>query len=212
MGDRRRAITSRAGLKRAIAAASVVVAFAFVAPARVHAECNDAYSWPSFSSTAPMARAIVLGTVTGVRSTDIGDAFTFEVTESLRGDMPTGELAVDAPITQDPDSASQCPYNELDVAEGDELALAFGRAGAADRIRGPLSAVAFVSDVADREPMPGMEQLTLDQIRAVAALPDTSAAETGEPTQAVTLLAAVVFAVALITILLSRRRFQVAER
>ncbi len=210
MGDCRQAIASRSGLIRAIAVASVLVAFGIVAPARVHAECNDAYPWPSFSSTAPMARAIVIGTVTDARPTEIGDGFAFEVTESLRGDMPTGALAVDAPFTQDPDSTSQCPYDELDIEHGDQLALAFGRAGVADRIRGPLSAVTFVSDVADREPMPGMEQLTLDEIRAVAALPDTSAAETRESTVALTLWAAVAFAAALLTIRLCRRRFEVA--
>ncbi len=212
MGDRRQAITSRSSLMRAIAVASVLVSFGIVAPARVHAECNDAYPWPSFSSTASMARAIVIGTVTNAPPTVIGDAFAFEVTESLRGNTPTGTAAIDAPITQDPDSASQCPYSVLDVAEGDELALAFGRAGVADRIRGPLSAVAFVSNVTDREPMPGMEQLTLDEIRAVDALPDTSAAETRESTVALTLSAPVVFAAALLSVRLFRRRFEVAER
>jgi hypothetical protein len=49
----------------------------------------------------------------------------------------------------------------------------------------------------------GRVALTLDEIRAVDALPDTSAAETRESTVALTLSAAVVLAAALLTVRLS---------
>jgi len=72
----------------------------------------------------------------------------------------------------------QCPRSYLFVAPGDRIAVAWGYPRA-DGVRGPVSAVAVVAGRLDPSRMPGLEQLTVAQVRAAVNLPPTDAVASG---------------------------------
>jgi len=157
---------------RAIVAVSMTI-LGLAVPSSVAAECTQLDTWPSFRAAARSAESILVGEVVDSYLDDSADNavwFRFRVDEVLRGRSEGSiefreEVRSGLPLTI-------CPGDSLlRVRITDRLAMAFGA-----RFRGvdgPVTAVAFLNRTPDSFLMPGMERLTLRQVRAVSSLPAT---------------------------------------
>ena len=161
-------------VRRVSVLAGVAASVAVIAsPSAVSAECTQVDGWPSFRTAARTAKTIVIGRV--VESFDpysdtLIVAFALRVDEVLRGRASQrlefrGGVRSGLPLTL-------CPSDSiLRVSMGDRLAMAFDATypGAT----GPVTAIAFLRRTPDPNLMPGMERLTVDQVRFVSSLPET---------------------------------------
>jgi hypothetical protein len=155
-----------------VLASALVVA----SPNPVAAECPSVDPWPSFAHVVPRASVVVIGRVATAIPHPRGEAlgtghFTLRVLEVLRGaasrTLTLGRTMTDGPY--------DCIPSSLTVRVGDEIAVAFGP-DLLEGVRGPVSGVAFISRMPrNGEEMPGMQRLTLREIRAIAQLPQTAA-------------------------------------
>lgn len=136
------------------------------------AECSQLDTWPSFREAARTAKRIIVGEVVAgysYDSTDRATQFRLRVDELLRGlsdpviDFRDGVYSGEATI---------CPGDSiLRVRIGDVIAFAFDA-----RLSGssnPVLTVAYVRGNPDKFLMPGIERLTLAEVRAAAGLPAT---------------------------------------
>jgi hypothetical protein len=147
--------------------------------APVAAECSALDPWPSFREAARTAGRIVLGEVVAAYDYDSADnatTFKLRVDEVLRG--RSGRFIEFRDGVKSGLPLRPCPGDSiLRVRLGYVIALAFdARVGASPR---PVLAVAFIHGVPDEFLLPGVERLTLNQVRSLAALPPTDTA--GQP-------------------------------
>lgn len=141
--------------------------------APVAAECTQLNPWPSFRIAARSAQTILVGEVVqgyDFDSTDSAVTFQFRVDETFRGrSEPLIEFRHAVQSTPPP---AICPGDSvLRVKVGDVIALAFDSraAGAAT----PVLAVGYIRGDPDTFLMPDIEHLTLDEVRRLAAMPET---------------------------------------
>jgi hypothetical protein len=147
------------------------------------AECTGLSPWPSFTETASSARRIVIGTVTETLGGAVNNRFTLGVDEVLRGEAPD---TIDFEAFRSGAPQPICPEDSVLRVHrvGERLALAYGARlpGWPERI----TAVAFVApSKPDRSLLPGMETVTVAQVRRLAALPSTDTIAAMPPTEPV---------------------------
>lgn len=146
----------------------------------VAAECTRVSPWPSFRETADSADTVFIGTVshTALQDPDAySPTFTLVVDDVLRGAVGDQTLAFRRLHSGAPEP--YCPEDSvLRVQTGDRLAFADG----AELEGQPITAVAFVAP-SEPDPglMPGMEQLTEAEIRAIVGVPTSSTSPSGSP-------------------------------
>jgi hypothetical protein len=144
------------------------------------ADCTQASPWPSFTRSAPAADRILIGTVVWTPGGEVNGRFTLRVDEVLRGTAPATihfhnfRSGAPQPI---------CPEDSYlrvhDVGER----LAFAYAARLPGVDHPITAVAYLAPSRpDPDLLPQMERLTVAQVRAIAALPQTDAALPPAPT------------------------------
>ena len=155
-------------LRRALVGGGCCVA---LVAAPMSAECTGLSPWPSFTETASSARRIIIGTVTETLGGAVNNRFTLGVDEVLRGEAPD---SIDFRAFRSGAPQPVCPEDSVLRVHrvGERLALAYGARlpGWAERI----TAVAFVApSKPDRFLLPGMETVTVAQVRRLAALPAT---------------------------------------
>jgi len=152
-------------------ALAVVVLAAHAMPAS--AECVEFDEWPSFRELAPDAPRVVIGRVSSASSKDsAGNAigFRLEVQEVPRGKAPD---VIDFEGIRPP-APLVCRDSVLRVHIGDVIALAMSHASRHD-----VAAVAFVEGRPDRDLLPGVEIISRQDVRRLAAdLPPTDTAAT----------------------------------
>ena len=190
-----------------LAAATFAVVALIGTPRPVAAECTSGFDrWPPFRELAPSATRIVVGTVVAAYDYDSADnaiRFRFGVDEVLRGASPSViEFRTPIPAAD----AHICPGDSLlRVGIRDVIALAYDSrtAGRSERV----SAAAFISRPRAPWCMPGIERLSLAEVRRLAALPrtdtETSPASSETPLAALAIAGA---AGAIAGVITARRR------
>ena len=150
------------------------------APTEVAAECTQVDRWPSFRTIAPSAKVIVVGEVLANPEDTAGyvtTGFRLRVDEVLRGRSEAVLEFREAVTSGLP--LTICPGDSvLYVRHGDRLAMAFG--GRYPEVDGPVTSIAFLDGEPDSFLLPGIERLTLDEVRSVAGLPPTDTRPAGE--------------------------------
>lgn len=143
--------------------------------------------WPSFREAARSADRIVVGEVDDTYKVASGDTtityvvapgndtllFDLRVIQVLRG-RSDSVLEFREPVRSGL-PLTLCPDSRLFVHAGDVIALAFD-ARVADSAR-PVLAVAWLSGTLDPFSMPGVERLTMEDVRVLAGAPATDIAD-----------------------------------
>jgi hypothetical protein len=164
------------GVAGAVAGALGILGLLLVPAAVARAECTALARFPEFSIVARAATRIVAGTVTEGLQHSGGAGFVvfrIHVDEVLRGSAPS-TLQVDgirSPLERVPGSTDCKPENLFTVKVGWQIAIAFD--GGYPGVGGQVTTAATINH-APSPYDPGMEQLTIAQIREIARLPDTS--------------------------------------
>lgn len=140
------------------------------------AECvNQANFFPKFTKVAPTAKRIIVGTVGRDQNGHYptSPVFDFHVDEVLRGTSPSDIRIFALRSGLPPRGAAGC-FRDAHVyaRTGDVIALAFdGRLpGFARRV----TTVAWIEGMPDEFAMQHVQKLSLEEVRRIAALPDTS--------------------------------------
>ncbi len=158
-------------LGRVLIGSAVVIAITASTSVPSAAECSRWEEWPAFRDVVPNANSVVIGSVVKILERDRIDrpvSFRLAVTDILRGLQPA---TLDLSNVRTDDPAVDCIRSLLLVEVGDEIALTFG--GTPDVVEGPVSAVAFLSRTPDVSTMPGMQRLSVDNVRKLVGLPPT---------------------------------------
>jgi hypothetical protein len=137
------------------------------------AECPQVDRWPSFAEVAPSARTIVVGTIVDARGQDISSRMTLHVDRVLRGS--TGD-SIQLHSFRSGIPPVLCPGDAVLWGRlGDRFAIALD--GRVDGVSGRVNAVAILNDPGQlRILIPGVRWLTLEGVRSLSGLPDTSMA------------------------------------
>ncbi len=163
--------------------AALAMTLSLLTGAPVLAECGaQPNRWPSFSEVAPSAQRVVVGVVQEPPDFDDGYPYTtvfrLRVDEVLRDSAPevievsglrTGLLL------EGPASCRENAY--LYVRFGDVIAVAFD--GRLPGVAGSVNTAAWIEGRPRRHSVPGVQQLTLDEVRYFASLPDTATGAAG---------------------------------
>lgn len=158
---------------RAVVSATLVLWTVLGSNHTALAECTTLDRWPSFRDTAGSAHRIVVGHVTSAAGGGPNNRFTLRIDEVLRGSAPAD---MEFFRFKSGLRLTECPKDSVLRARlGDKLAIAFG--ALVPGRPGDINAVAFLSDPGPllRALMPGVEYLTLDEVRGLAELPPTDA-------------------------------------
>ena len=153
----------------------------------VAAECTRLDPWPSFREAARTADRIVVGEVNDTYKVTSGDhtvtyiaapgenmlLFDLRVIEVVRG-RSAPVLEFREPVMSGA-PLKFCQDSHLFVHAGDVIALAFD-ARVSDYPR-PVLAVAWLSRTPDPFTMPGVERLTIEDVRLLAGAPATDIAD-----------------------------------
>ena len=143
----------------------------------VVAECTALDPWPSFQKAVPTAKRVIVGEVVEDRdpnSSGYLSLFGLRVDEVLRGKGEVGKV-IEIRYLSSGLPGTICPRNtNLRVLPGDVIAIAFD-ALAPDR-RSHINAVAWVRGTPDTMQR-GVGSITMAELRDLAALPPTDAAE-----------------------------------
>ena len=142
----------------------------------VVAECTGFDSWPSFREAARTADRIVVGEVVEAYSLDSADLvlrFKLRVVEVLRG--RSGPVIEFSEPVKSGAPIKRCTDSILRVHVGDVIAFAFDARIAESS--GPVLTVAWIRGAPDRFSMPGVERLTLKDVRMLAGAPATDTAD-----------------------------------
>ncbi len=204
----------KAGHVLGAAVLAVVMPLAFAGTTA--AECTWLDIWPSFREVAPSAESIIIGEVVEGHQFDSADyapRFLFRVDEVVRGTSPptidfTEPLHSGLPETR-------CPgQSVLLVTVGDVIAMALN--ARVDGAPGPVVAVAYIRGEPDPLLLPGVERISADEVRELAALPptDTEApfADAGKSGHLIGLIVLVGALASLIFTVWWRRQLTSAER
>jgi len=146
------------------------------------AECGgQPNQWPAFTEVAPTAQVVIVGTVhegpfyDGRGATPV---FRVHVDEVLRGTaadvVEVSGLRTGLPL-EGPQSCRQNAY--LYAGIGHVIALAFD--GRLPGVSKGVNSAAWIEGRPNRHSNPRVQQLTLDEVRYFASLPDTATGSAG---------------------------------
>jgi hypothetical protein len=145
------------------------------------AECTFPEYWVPFTEAAPTADRVVIGTVIENLDAELGSPdttarFVLRVDETLRG-KARGRITVRYVTSDDP--RNQCPGVTFLAAIGWRVAIAQGARVAG--IPRDVTTFALINHTFEGGSIVGIQHLSVEQVRHLAALPDTSTAQFEQP-------------------------------
>ena len=149
-----------------------VLAWLLAAAAPAAAECTSLDPWPSFRATVRAAERVIVGEVVEDRdpnSSGFLSRFGLRLDAVLRGPGTVGEI-VEIAYLKSGRPTTVCADSHLWVLPGDVIALALDAPGPDGRTL--TNSVAWLEGSPDTMQQ-GVGQITLDELRALVALPQT---------------------------------------